>query len=205
VQQVRSLSLQMFLLDNGDQNLSVGSSGENVWALQVYLIMNNILSPTGAAGSKLTNPTNYFGVLTQGALAAYQANVGITPASGMLGAKTRAYLQSLVGGATTSVVSTPVVSTPSQAVTSTATTTTPPVSTTPAATSLSFGSKGTKVVALQNALIIGGYLQAGVFTYATFDAATLRAVETFQCSQNITCSGPSYGIVGAKTAAALGL
>ena len=81
------------------------------------------------------------------------------------------------------------------------------VVTTPAPTtaSLSFGSIGSSVKTLQNALIKDGYLQVGIFTPGTFDGPTLRAVETFQCVENIVCSGATYGIVDSKTKVALGL
>jgi chitodextrinase len=92
VTDVRSLSLQMFLSANNGRTLTIGFSGQDVWALQVYLIMNNALSP---AGNRLTNPTGYFGILTRNALALYQAKVGISPASGLLGSKTHAYLESI--------------------------------------------------------------------------------------------------------------
>jgi hypothetical protein len=94
VAEVRALSLQMFLANDKNQNLTIGSMGSNVWALQVFLIMNNIISPT-AQGLKLVDPTGYFGTITRGALASYQANVGITPPSGFLGPKTRAYLENI--------------------------------------------------------------------------------------------------------------
>ena len=71
--------------------------------------------------------------------------------------------------------------------------------------SLSLGSTGPAVTTLQDILVNDGYLQAGIFTLGTFDPATLRAVETFQCTQGITCSGPGYGIVGPKTEKALGM
>jgi peptidoglycan hydrolase-like protein with peptidoglycan-binding domain len=189
----------MFLLANNGQTLTIGSSGSDVWALQVYLITNNILTPVGAAGSKLVNPTSYFGSLTQGALAAYQTQVGITPASGILGPKTRSYLESLVGG-TASTATTPV-ATPTAPVVQTSSVSTLPVE------SFGFGSTGVKVTTLQTILIEDGYLQAGIFTYGTFDIPTQRAVEVFQCVKNIACSDatPGYGIVGAKTSAALGI
>ena len=71
---------------------------------------------------------------------------------------------------------------------------------------LSIGSTGSDVVTLQNILLLDGYLFAGTFTPGTFDPATLRAVETFQCFEGIACSAatPGYGSVGAKTSAALG-
>ena len=63
-----------------------------------YGVFNNIVSPTGPAGNKRANPTGYFGTLTKNALALYQAKAGISPASGIMGPKTRAYLESIGPG-----------------------------------------------------------------------------------------------------------
>jgi len=200
VREVRSLSLQMFFTANADRNLTVGSRGDDVWAFQVYLITNNILTPTGPAASKLTNPTGYFGPLTQGALAEYQAKAGIAPASGFFGPKTRAYLQSLAGslGVSSSSVSSsePSVASPPVAATSAVSTT----------HSLSLGNQGPEVTTLQNILVQDNYLSTSTpFVSGTFDAVTQLGVEVFQCFHNIVCSGPGYGTVGPKTRAALGM
>ncbi|HVO28493.1 MAG TPA: fibronectin type III domain-containing protein [Candidatus Paceibacterota bacterium] len=71
---------------------------------------------------------------------------------------------------------------------------------------LSFGSRGSQVQALQTLLIGQGDLGAG---YATgyFGSLTQAAVQKFQCSQNVVCSGnpqtTGWGLVGAKTRKAL--
>ncbi|MDD5068514.1 MAG: peptidoglycan-binding domain-containing protein, partial [Candidatus Pacebacteria bacterium] len=67
-----------------DVNLTVGSTGADVTALQNWLIENGFLSIPAATG--------YFGPLTQSAVAAYQTSVGITPAAGYVGPITRAKL-----------------------------------------------------------------------------------------------------------------
>jgi peptidoglycan hydrolase-like protein with peptidoglycan-binding domain len=195
VEEIRSLSLQMFLTANNGTTLTVGSDGQDVWAIQVFLITNNILSPTGPAGSKLVNPTSYFGTLTQGALAAYQAQVGVSPTSGILGPRTHAYLEAL-GGGTTPV--TPPAIPPTQ----------PAANPSPTLSlNLSLGDTGSGVTTLQTILVTDGYLSSGTFAQGTFDPATLRAVETFQCARGIACSDATYGygFVGAKTRAALAL
>jgi len=185
----------MFFSANSGRNLTVGLKGQDVWALQVYLITNNILAPTGPAGSKLTNPTGYFGALTKNALAEYQAQAGISPASGLLGPKTHAYLENLSGGTAPAVVSSP----------------TPVTAPTPqpasSASSLSYGDTGSGVVNLQTVLVGNGFLSPGTYTEGTFDGATLHAVETFQCFEKIACSDatPGYGTVGPKTRGDLGL
>jgi peptidoglycan hydrolase-like protein with peptidoglycan-binding domain len=69
------------------RNLTVGSRGTDVSALQSILASKGFLSVA---------PTGYFGSLTRAALAAYQAANGITPAAGYFGPITRA--QITVGG-----------------------------------------------------------------------------------------------------------
>src|SRR3989344_5540090 len=72
------------------QNLTVGSTGSEVSALQQWLVSKGYLvMPAGVA-------MGYFGNLTKSALAKYQASAGITPAVGYLGPITRAKVNSLV-------------------------------------------------------------------------------------------------------------
>jgi len=75
-----------------------------------------------------------------------------------------------------------------------------------AARSLSLGSSGSDVVALQNALIAKGYLASGKNT-GYFGSLTETAIKKFQCDQKIICASDAlagYGIAGPKTQAALG-
>ncbi len=67
-----------------DANLTVGSTGQDVTALQTWLIENGFLSIPAATG--------YFGPMTQKAVADYQTSVGIAPAAGYVGPVTRAKL-----------------------------------------------------------------------------------------------------------------
>ncbi len=69
-------------------DLTVGSKGPAVVTLQKFLISKGI----GSGGNIV--PDGNFGPRTQKALAEYQASVGITPASGYYGPKTRAYIES---------------------------------------------------------------------------------------------------------------
>lgn len=66
------------------RNLTLGSDGEDVRALQTLLISKGYQIPAGATG--------YFGIQTRTALAAYQRANGITPAAGYFGEKTRGVL-----------------------------------------------------------------------------------------------------------------
>ncbi|MBI5456730.1 peptidoglycan-binding protein [Candidatus Kaiserbacteria bacterium] len=71
------------------RTLFVGSTGDDVVALQVFLIAQGDL----AAG----NTTGYFGVLTEAAVKAFQSAHGIENA-GMVGPKTRAAIAQICGG-----------------------------------------------------------------------------------------------------------
>ncbi|HUQ30070.1 MAG TPA: peptidoglycan-binding protein, partial [Candidatus Paceibacterota bacterium] len=64
------------------RDLTIGSTGADVTALQSWLIAGGYSIPAGATG--------FFGAQTQAALAAYQAKVGISPAAGYFGPITRA-------------------------------------------------------------------------------------------------------------------
>jgi len=71
-------------------NLTIGSTGAEVTALQTLLIGGGYSIPAGATG--------YFGVQTQAALAAFQAAHGIAPAVGYFGPSTRAQVNGMDGG-----------------------------------------------------------------------------------------------------------
>jgi peptidoglycan hydrolase-like protein with peptidoglycan-binding domain len=69
------------------RDLTIGSQGVDVTALQQWLIARGVSIPAGATG--------YFGTQTQAALRSYQASVGISPASGYFGPITRAHVNSM--------------------------------------------------------------------------------------------------------------
>ncbi len=81
------------------RNLTVGSTGADVRALQQWLNANGYQVSASGAGSP-GNETQYFGPATRTALAKYQAAVGISPAAGYFGPITRARV-SAAGGTTT--------------------------------------------------------------------------------------------------------
>lgn len=87
-----SASAQTTVAATYTRNLTVGSTGADVTALQSTLY---------AAGYLKVAPTGYFGSLTKAALAAWQASVGISPASGYFGPITRAYLATMGTGTST--------------------------------------------------------------------------------------------------------
>lgn len=70
-------------------NLTLGSLGSEVKALQQFLNAHGFTVSTTGAGSS-GNETTKFGGLTKAALIKYQKAKGITPAVGYFGAKTRA-------------------------------------------------------------------------------------------------------------------
>lgn len=80
------------------RNLTIGSTGADVTALQAILIAKGKLM--------IAAPTGYFGALTKSALASWQASVGISPAVGYFGPITRAYLAANTTGSTTTTTST---------------------------------------------------------------------------------------------------
>ena len=94
--QINALLAQISTMQGGSSasgtftmDLTLGSSGAEVTALQNFLISGGYSIPAGATG--------YFGAQTQAALAAYQAANGISPASGYFGPITRAKVNGAAG------------------------------------------------------------------------------------------------------------
>jgi spore germination protein YaaH len=80
---------------------------------------------------------------------------------------------------------------------------TPAFASAAAVRTLTQGTSGADVTALQERLIGKGYLSTSATGY--FGPATLAAVKKFQCASGIVCSGVTYGMVGPATRGALGL
>lgn len=94
--QIQQLQVQLNAAQSGasvsssysyTRDLTVGSKGDDVSALQQMLI--------GGGYLKISAPTGYFGSLTKAALAAWQSASSISPAAGYFGPKSRAYVASL--------------------------------------------------------------------------------------------------------------
>ncbi len=171
------------------RDLTTGSTGTDVTALQAYLIYRGYSIPAGATG--------YFGAQTVAALAAFQAANGIVPASGYFGPLTRAVIAATGGAPATSAPSTPVTTT-------TTTTTTTTAATGSFTRDLTVGSTGTDVMALQQYLNDHGYTvattgpgSAGNET-TTFGAATKAALAKLQAVAGIS---PAAGYFGSLTRA----
>ena len=79
------------LVSSFTRNLTIGSQGQDVKNLQMFLNDNGYIIAQSGAGSP-GNEVSYFGQKTQQALAKFQKASGL-PASGFLGAMTRAYLE----------------------------------------------------------------------------------------------------------------
>lgn len=88
------------------RDLTVGSTGDDVKALQEWLNANGYTVAASGAGSPGSEST-YFGSRTKAALAKFQAAESITPSVGYFGPKTRAALAAMapvggtIGGTTT--------------------------------------------------------------------------------------------------------
>ena len=74
------------------RDLTLGSTGPDVLALQRYLNANGFTVSVVGAGSP-GNETTTFGPATRAALSRFQTSRGITPAAGYFGPKTRAFIQ----------------------------------------------------------------------------------------------------------------
>ena len=87
-------------------NLTVGSTGADVVALQTWLISNGYSIPSVASGAAAKG---YFGAQTKAAVVAYQTAVGL-PSTGFVGPLTRAKLNA--GGTATAPTTTTTVTCP---------------------------------------------------------------------------------------------
>ena len=74
------------------RDLTIGSRGEDVRQLQIYLNNNGFPIVSSGDGSK-GKETTYFGPATQKALIKFQQAKKITPAAGYFGSKSRLYIQ----------------------------------------------------------------------------------------------------------------
>jgi hypothetical protein len=75
------------------RNLTMGSRGNDVHALQLFLVGED--AGPAARALRTHGTTSYFGPLTRSALAEYQKKVGINPPAGYFGPITRKYINSL--------------------------------------------------------------------------------------------------------------
>lgn len=90
---------------NFTRDLTLGSTGEDVRALQQYLNAKGFTVAVSGAGS-VGNESAYFGALTQAALGKFQAANGISPTAGYFGPITRAKIASMSTTTTTTTTTT---------------------------------------------------------------------------------------------------
>ncbi|MES2225673.1 MAG: fibronectin type III domain-containing protein [Patescibacteria group bacterium] len=160
------------------RDLTLGATGDDVRALQEFLLAHGFSIPAGATG--------YFGLQTKAALAAFQAASGIVPSVGYFGPLTRAFIAA-------GTVSLPVTNPTGTAVTPA----------TPLPTSVSgfvftrplfLGDTGADVIALQTILQAKGFYTYPVIT-GYYGQVTLQAVADFQRSVGLD----HLGYVGPAT------
>jgi peptidoglycan hydrolase-like protein with peptidoglycan-binding domain len=138
-----SMSDSMMMATTFTTDLTIGSTGSQVTALQNWLISKGYSIPAGATG--------YFGAQTKAAVAAWQAASGISPAAGYFGPISRAKLNAM-GTTTTTTTTTSTVagcapgamfsSTTGQTCTTTTTTGTTTTGTTTTGTTALSGGEG---------------------------------------------------------------
>src|SRR3990167_4374610 len=89
------------------QNLTIGSTGSQVMALQKFLnsVDGTQLATTGAGSPG--NETSYFGSISRAAVSKFQQKYGITPTAGYWGAISRAKANSICAGVTPGVPGVP--------------------------------------------------------------------------------------------------
>ena len=90
---------------NFTRDLTIGSKGDDVMALQKLLNAKGYTVAVSGAGSA-GNESTYFGNATKAALVKFQASKGITPTSGYFGPKTRAVVNAMSTGTTTGTTGT---------------------------------------------------------------------------------------------------
>jgi peptidoglycan hydrolase-like protein with peptidoglycan-binding domain len=147
------------------RDLTVGSTGADVVELQTFLVSRGFLvMPAGV-------PMGYFGPITRDALARYQASVGISPAVGYFGSITRANLNLASGPGTAPLPS---------GYTYTRT--------------LTIGSTGSDVIALQTFLVSRGHLvmPSGV-PMGYFGPLTSAALARYQATVGLSAESGVFG------------
>ncbi|MES2216319.1 MAG: peptidoglycan-binding domain-containing protein [Patescibacteria group bacterium] len=186
-----------------NSNLTVGSTGPDVVALQTWLINNNFSIPSIASGAAAKG---YFGSQTKAAVMAYQASRGI-PNTGFVGPLTRGALN---GGGVASNPGVPVCPpgyncTPVNGTTPPPVTTTPGMITTPGVAgtiSLSLQStpsNGTSVDKGQSADVVRYKLQAGASDQQITSLSIDFDVRLWLYASAITIKDDSGAVVASKS------
>lgn len=167
------------------RDLTVGSTGPDVTALQQFLVARGyLIMPAGTS-------YGYFGELTRKGLANFQAASGITPAAGYFGARTRAFI---TGGSvpinplqtTTSNVSPSQIQQYNQSISAT----TPTSSCIDITSPIYYGEENPNVTKVQQFLVAQGHLAmpAGS-TYGYYGKATVTALSKFMTARGYVHNG----------------
>lgn len=163
------------------RDLTIGSEGSDVVALQDYLISRGFLAmPAGVV-------KGYFGELTRSAVARWQASVGLTPAAGYFGQKSRTYISTGVIPVSTATAQTYV------APTQTAATPKPAVSAASCVNvtkTLTYEQSNSDVSKVQDFLEMKGFLvMPEGATKGTYGKLTATAIANYMATKNISTSG----------------
>lgn len=161
------------------RDLTVGSEGADVTALQDYLIARGFLSmPAGVA-------KGYFGALTQSAVARWQAAVGLTPAAGYFGQKSRTYISTGVipASAPASTYVAPVTTAPTKPAASAA-------SCVNVTKTLTYEQSNADVSKVQDFLELKGFLTMPEgASKGTYGKLTATAIANYMATKGISTSG----------------
>ena len=158
------------------RDLTVGSQGSDVTALQQYLVSKGYLvMPAGV-------PYGYFGEVTRAAVARWQTAMGVSPAAGYFGAKSRAAMGGYVA--------------PVNYVAPVAQTTQPTHAAVVASeclilnSNIYLGEESTNVSRIQKFLVEAGYLvmPAGA-NYGYYGQSTTKALSMFMTSRGVSHQG----------------
>jgi lysophospholipase L1-like esterase/peptidoglycan hydrolase-like protein with peptidoglycan-binding domain len=159
------------------RDLTVGATGQDVSALQQYLVARGYLvMPAGVA-------YGYFGEVTRAAVVRWQIAMGVSPAAGYFGARSRAAMGGYAAPVSAPVAA-PVVTTSSQSNTvaqNSCVNITSPVY---------FGEQSQNVTAVQQFLVRGGYLVMPEGTdYGYYGKSTVTALSKFMTVRGISHQG----------------
>jgi peptidoglycan hydrolase-like protein with peptidoglycan-binding domain len=136
-------------------------------------------------------PTSYFDLTTQNALVEYQKSVGIAPASGYFGSKTRA---AILGGTTGIPVSRATTPAPAVGVSPSTPSNNPPFT-----EDLSYGMTDPQVSTLQRFLAKNPLIYPQGLVTGYYGLGTQQAIQTFQITYSIAIPSADYGMVDAMT------
>ncbi len=166
------------------KDLKTGARDGQVKLLQEFLKSKGFLPSNHES-------TDFFGVLTTGAVISFQKANGISPAVGFVGPLTRGVIMKVQDGTNTTPTTPTTPATPSGTITRV----------------LVIGMSGSDVKLLQDMLKAKGYFPATEESTGYFGQKTEKAIKDFQCAKLQICSGnqvtTGWGQVGRMTREAM--